>query len=320
MSDWATHLANDLDAALPKASLQLGIRDAKSGPEFEQALGQFLQWQQSLPLTRQFLLFGGPEVGAANGEMQRWLKSSEERVEAVTEALRTSLYRNFGAARIDANKSRAAFGRLLKPLGDECKLVVATTNYDPSVEIALEQLGYQVLDGFQRPGARLTPVLNPASFRTWTERAGRDVPVMHLHGAVGWYRRQDGAVIQQAADQDYNATLGVPVVLPPDPNKDPLNDANVSALWAVLTTELAAASGILVVGHSLHDPALVRALQSASHNARILIATKECANVPHTIRAAYLEFELTNEPVDLNWVGQWFREEAYHPDVPSITF
>lgn len=70
-----------------------------------------------------------------------------------------------------------------------------------------------------------------------------------------------GAVKRHAANEPFNPTLGTPVVLYPDPNKEPLKEAVVNKLWTEFRIALQAAHRILVIGHSLHDPALVAALQ-----------------------------------------------------------
>jgi hypothetical protein len=64
-------------------------------------------------------------------------------------------------------------------------------------------------------------------------------------------------------DQPFRANLGMPVVLYPDPEKDPTNDAIVSELWVGLRDALEWADYVLILGHSLHDPALVRSVQAA---------------------------------------------------------
>jgi hypothetical protein len=92
--------------------------------------------------------------------------------------------------------------------------------------------------------------------------------VLHLHGAVGWYQRADGSIAQQPPDQGYNPTLGTPVFLPPDPAKDPSNDAAVSAIWSQFEEALRGATHLLVVGHSLRDEPLVRAVGSLAPQAR----------------------------------------------------
>lgn len=84
-------------------------------------------------------------------------------------------------------------------------------------------------------------------------------PVLHLHGAVGWYA-SDGTVRDHFADQPFHASLGTPVVLYPDPDKDPTSTAVVAELWTEFPAALAWADHVLVLGHSLHDPALIRAL------------------------------------------------------------
>jgi hypothetical protein len=95
--------------------------------------------------------------------------------------------------------------------------------------------------------------------------------VIHLHGAVGWYE-QERLVGDHYADQPYNPSLGTPVVLYPDPEKDPTNDAIVSQLWAEFSTALEVADSILVIGHSLHDPALIRALRRVAPSKPVVVS------------------------------------------------
>ena len=76
---------------------------------------------------------------------------------------------------------------------------------------------------------------------------------------MGWYER-DGEVLRHGADETYNRTLGTPVILYPDPEKDPTRDAAAQALWHEFGRALEGATHVLVLGHSLNDPALVHAL------------------------------------------------------------
>jgi hypothetical protein len=95
----------------------------------------------------------------------------------------------------------------------------------------------------------------------WDGNHSGKAPVIHLHGAVGWYRQEDGDVFEHHQDQAYNETLGVPLVLYPDPAKDPTSDAVVDALWREFDKALDGATHVLILGHSLHDPALVERLR-----------------------------------------------------------
>jgi len=100
------------------------------------------------------------------------------------------------------------------------------------------------------------------------------VPVLHLHGAVGWYE-QDGQVYDRSGDLPFNPTLGAPVVLYPDPDKDPTSDAAVDKLWREFREALDRASHVLVIGHSLNDPALVRALNALPSDTSVGVTVLE---------------------------------------------
>lgn len=95
------------------------------------------------------------------------------------------------------------------------------------------------------------------------------VPVLHLHGAVGWYLQRDGHVIHQYADHPYNPTLGVPLFLPPDPLKDPLTNPHVALIWDQFHRALAGATHVLLIRHSLNDPPLVRSIRDHARQAKI---------------------------------------------------
>jgi hypothetical protein len=46
---------------------------------------------------------------------------------------------------------------------------------------------------------------------------GRYVPVLHLHGRVGWYRRDQRVYVANVIKHDQG--FGVPIVMLPDPDK-----------------------------------------------------------------------------------------------------
>lgn len=169
--------------------------------------------------------------------------------------INATLYDQFGQGRVVDASATAAYSALLNEHLGVTELVIATTNYDRSAEAALHGLGMAVDTGFRAPLGR-TPILEPAGLVH--EREGR-TPVIHLHGAVGWYER-GGRIEDHYGDQPYNASLGTPVVLYPDPEKDPTSDAMVSELWREFEHALGSAEHVLLLGHSLHDPALLRVL------------------------------------------------------------
>ena len=78
---------------------------------------------------------------------------------------------------------------------------------------------------------------------------------------------------KRLTEQPYNPTLGTPVFLPPDPLKDPSNDANVAGIWSEFETALASATHILILGHSLNDEPLIRAIESVGPQADVAVAT-----------------------------------------------
>jgi hypothetical protein len=153
-------------------------------------------------------------------------------------------------------------------LGEDATFVYATTNYDVSIEVGLREAGYKPHDGFASVGWE-SPVLSLDDLIDWETGHGNREPVLHLHGAVGWYRQLDGKIVPQFPDRPYNPTLGSPVVLPPDPNKDPVSDSSVALIWDRFRAALRSATHVLVVGHSLNDTPLVNVLREASANAHL---------------------------------------------------
>ena len=138
----------------------------------------------------------------------------------------------------------------------------ATTNYDWIGEAALSQLGRRPEWGERRdvigPGMG-GPVT--VDVERLLDGLPRTTPVLHLHGAVGWYRRADPSAVI-VANARYDPDFGVPVVMLPNPAKDYASDTLVQSLWTQFNDALRRPSMVLVLGHSLNDAALVDALRS----------------------------------------------------------
>lgn len=245
---------------LPEA---VGLAPEMTGPEFESALGRLFQWRDSRHLNQEFsgLSFNPPPgPQARTSEMQSRWHHEDTHLETLMRTIDETLFAEFGSPRIDAEATRSAFGRLFDLIGDVAprELFCATTNYDPSLEIALRRLGMQPEMGFAGE-----------PWETLCLDAGRiDVdrgPVLvHLHGAVGWYREDDGSVTRHGSDRRPNQTLGRPALLYPDPAKDPAESVTRD-LWGVFGAFVFAhATHALVVGHSLHDPPLFGRLKTAA--------------------------------------------------------
>jgi len=95
---------------------------------------------------------------------------------------------------------------------------------------------------------------------------GRAIPVLHLHGRLGWFlsRSRPGTVVDMQVD-NYNAQWGTPIIMWPDDRKDASSYEGtevINVLWDQLREALARARQVAVLGHSLHDPFLVSALRT----------------------------------------------------------
>ena len=264
MGDWSEQLYAALDEREPGLALACGLKPMLSGPDFERTMGELLRWRQDQYLAEKFRPLAALDLGARVPELEDGFKRTEIRLTNIMEVLNTSLYRQFGQNRVDEERASSAYGWLLSQLGSP-ELVVATTNYDRSAEAGLRQLGHTVATGFHPLGER-APVFRP---RGLLRGAAEATPVLHLHGAVGWYAT-GGNVEDHFADRVFNATLGSPVVLYPDPDKDPTTEVFVGDLWEEFReAALEWADHILVIGHSLSDPPVVRVLQLAADRAKL---------------------------------------------------
>jgi hypothetical protein len=269
MADWSNSLRASIDTIEANLAEAIGLRDGMRGDEFEEALGRFLEFEGLVPTVARFLRLGGPQPMSTNSEIDAWFSRIESRSRRVIEAVHTSLYENFNAQRIDRFKTINAYGHLLSNAqrSEGERLVCATTNYDPSLEIALDG-GLLVRDGFSRARSWETPRLDPSGLVEASRRDPQVVPVLHLHGAVGWYRNE-GVIEFQSPDKEFNRSLGVRALLLPDPNKDPSKFVGVDSIWSEFRDALETSTHVLVLGHSLHDDYLVNELSLHTLNARL---------------------------------------------------
>jgi hypothetical protein len=258
MSDWSNALCDELDARERGLAGACRLDRDMDGPTFEENLGLLLRWQSVRHLEERFQALGGGSAWGVSGGVHEARRATDRRMAVVMEVLNSTLYEEFGQRQVSYKLARAAYSQVLAEVG-ECRLIVGTTNYDRVAESAIELAGRPTSTGFDGlPG--MTPTLEPEGL---VDNAMSATPVIHLHGAVGWYEK-DGVVSDHYGDRPYNPTLGTPVVLYPDPEKDPTSDSMVQRLWAEFDRAIDVADLVLVVGHSLHDPALVSALSSAT--------------------------------------------------------
>jgi hypothetical protein len=250
MSDWSTRLCEALDEREEGLATACSLAPSLLGEAFEQGVGLLLEAPQNLWLVKSLSGLLGEKPGADLAGVTEGISRMEHRLDRVMEALNTTLYREFGLDRIDPRKAEAGYRALLTQLGDP-ELIVATTNYDRSAELAFRRLGREVTTGFSQGEGR--PVLGTQGLG---ETSGKRTPVIHLHGCVGWYQGSHKRIFDHFGDTDYNASLGTPVVLYPDPRKDPANNPLVQDLWREFDRALDWADHVLVLGHSMSDAPL----------------------------------------------------------------
>jgi hypothetical protein len=269
MHDWAEALRLDLNTQEKGLASAVGLRPGMSSEEFEETLGALLRWRDLWPLNERFAGLGGERAGKPVPATIQAHERQGSRLKKIMTALNFTLFRLFGTEAIDQSIATTAWGTLLEFLGEPDDLTVVTTNYDPAAENALAELGRKPDTGFDRPPGT-APILNPHGMVA-RSRANQDaVAVLHLHGAVGWYE-MGSTVQEQHQNLEFNPTLGRPVVLYPDPDKDPTRDAVVQALWEEFDAALEGATHVLVLGHSLRDSALVAKLSEAAEHSEVAV-------------------------------------------------
>jgi len=267
MSDWSDHLVRKLGQRIGYREAT-GLKSGMSGEAFEARLGKFLQDVEAfqrigdlLDPSVRFQDFGaGTQMMMSQGVMEQWHRQAVHHFGEITGLIHESLYELFADVAVDLDGAAHAYQGLFRSLGlggPDTQLVYATTNYDTVGEHAIARSG-----GF--PDWGQPPTLDhggEARLVIPGLLAGlpRYVPVLHLHGRVGWFRRPDGRVY--AADVvKHQAGFGVPVVMLPDPAKVYDQDDIIIAMWREFSEALARAKRVFVLGHSLNDQYLLRAL------------------------------------------------------------
>ena len=257
-----------------------------SGEVFEAQVGKILELRRRLEgssIVDSFQKALGGALQSGSGPLDVLRRISDLAVAAIEE----SLYAEFSADRIDESKARDAYDKLSDALGVEAwRVVFVTTNYDPSIEIGLAAIGRQFATGFAAPGVDQPEQLEPQNMTTRALSEAR-TPILHLHGAVGWYVRNyvtGSGLVQRIVklpsdgrptrDPDYT-----PALLLPDPKKEPIGDPLLQPVWREFEQNiLRGAKYILVVGHGLNDSALTRAIEVTAikgHSVPVGVGTVE---------------------------------------------
>ena len=224
MGGWCQSLVDKLSRA------SYGYREATGlskdlGPElFERTLGEFLHrtlaFEQIGPLVPHTLALqpGQPPGLAAQGVLPEWHSTTVFHLRKITGLVRESLYELFAEANQELDAAQSAYLDLLNALqiNSRTRWVYGTTNYDVIGETVLSRLGF-------RPDWGELPPVNSYNERRLdvthlVEAIPRSVPVLHLHGRVGWYRRAAGEAYASDTKR-HHEDYGVPIVMLPDLEK-----------------------------------------------------------------------------------------------------
>ncbi len=261
MDGWAAALRERFGHPLSEL---IGLHNVNTGEEFEELLGELMRWLQLKDLNMRFSwMTSGTDAGRDGnvGAYEGALQLADARGRTLEEALDETLYEQFGPARFDVDAPSKAYGKLLEELAtvlsERPELICATTNYDRSLELALEGLHIPPRTGFEFHPIRI-PTLTPNGLGSFEQEPS----VLYLHGAVGWYRNASGQVVAYPAADAYRPTIGRPAVLYPSNNKV-VEETTVAGIWEEFDQAIAHATHILVLGHGLADEHLVKRLRSA---------------------------------------------------------
>lgn len=323
MSGWAT----DLVEALGIRAEQIGLRADMPGDEFETALGSFLAFEKALPVVGKFGYVGtpgAPQMGV-DSNFQAWFNTANGAVQEVRHALWHNLFVTYGRDQIDDVAATTQYDALHAALrvadgsGPESWIAHATTNYDTAIETAL---GSKAKDGFVERSGQGSPVYAPDTLTSGWESTA-EIPVVHLHGAVGWYYRQDGSITRLPADENYDDRRA-PALLLPDDTKgvDTFTKPQVET-WGQFRRLLQMSTHVVFIGHSLHDAHIVDAVVERDLSVCVIAhgkrdstgtlprpADSKVSQVRSYIPKAFvvmgeLEGKNTTQPFDTNEVGKW---------------
>jgi hypothetical protein len=266
MADWSDALVGKLSRGAIGYLEATGLARGLPGPEFELRLGRFLRdasaFTQIDRLVGPSTQFQALPPGLGQQNLEQWQQSTVHHLRAIQTLIHESLFELFGSDKIDSYAASDAYAELFDAVGMSANstLVLATTNYDVIGEGALELLGRRP-DWGEAPQAVSRGSEPPVEVEGLLDGLPRFTPVLHLHGRVGWYRRDDAAGVTSSGATRHQDGFGAPVVVLPDPEKV-YEDVLVSSLWREFEQALRRARRVLVLGHSLADQALVEMLQA----------------------------------------------------------
>jgi hypothetical protein len=274
MDDWAAALVKKLVSG-PSGYLGMtGLAGGLASIEFEEQLGRFLnqvtafaQVKDVVSVSKHLLAPEQAALISADGGLESWYENTKHHLSQIVDLIHESLYEQFAEPGWDPARARDAYIDLFQTLGINAssRWVYATTNYDRIGETAVELA--DLLPDWGEP-SRTGNGERPIQVDRLLEGIPRYVPVLHLHGRVGWYRRLDvgGApAVYSTTATRHQPGFGVPIVMLPDPAKAYDSDPVINSLWTQFVQSLRRARRVFVLGHSLNDRALLNALRDNVH-------------------------------------------------------
>jgi hypothetical protein len=244
----------------------LGLEQNLAPEEFESRLGRFLHEVQAFKAIGRLAEISVkfphiPEQAKSLNLLKDWHQQTNHQLDQITDVLNDSLYDSFANGAYDVAAANRAYAGLLNVLGitPQHHMVCATTNYDPILEVALRESGWRTYWG-EPPSAGVGSD-SKLDVSGMLDTMPGFTPVLHLHGRVGWYRR-DGDVYC-ARTSKHSKEYGVPVVMYPDLKKSYEDDPVIATMWSQFEQALQRAKRVFVLGHSLHDPKLVATIATS---------------------------------------------------------
>ncbi len=292
MPDWSDRLVEKLRERNQWSLAMTGLESGLAAEEFEDRLGRFLRAVAEFKSSRQLVAPLIPdEPPPLRGQEPNPVGFELEELIGV---IYKTLYEMFAAPHLDGDLAQDAYARLLhslrmgrspgppkEPWFTEHRIlsllpapprrwVYATTNYDTIGEEAIEAIGGRPDVGEVRVRPRdlrrFEIAINPDGL---LDRMPDRVPVLYLHGRVGWFWGEEGPTLMShrnpAVERSFDPHIVPTVILPSlqkayDRNPHNVPHPFVSSIWRQFEAALSRAKRVFVLGHSLHDQALVRAL------------------------------------------------------------
>jgi hypothetical protein len=273
MAEWAEALVTKLNTGATGYFGATGLYPTMGATQFEAQLGRFLnqvtaftQIKDVVAASKQFAVSGhtGAQQLNTEGLLEAWYENTKGHLGRIVDLTHESLYEQFAEPAWDPARAQSAYGDLLQALGinPSSRWVYATTNYDRIGETAVQLLGMN--PDWGEPPQTGNAGERPIEVDRLIDGIPRYVPVLHLHGRVGWFRRLDfseASAIYSTPATRYQAGFGVPIVMLPDPNKAYDSDPIINSLWTQFIQSLRRAKRVFVLGHSLNDRQVLEAIR-----------------------------------------------------------